>query len=202
MKFKDKKEAEVSIDVVDEKDLNSLITYINGLITENTFIYRDKDSLVTFDEEKLWLDRTMQNMKDGAQFYVVAKLDGKIIGSANIERGWMRERETGTFRFSVSNDYRDRGIGTKLVETGIRMAKEEMSLKTLISWIFADDEKAIYLAKKMGFVEAGRLPESVKYKDGYTDQILVYLSLDKIYNPQYGTGNVADEVVRNEDDIV
>jgi len=200
--FSSKGGKSVTIQAVAKTDLNSLLDFINGLIAEDTYIYRETDKPVTLEEEAQWLDNAMNQMGKGNQFYFVAKAEGRIVGVGNIIRGWMREQEQGRFRMSIAKDYREQGIGTEMMKMGIVIGKE-MSLKLLKSWLFADDEKAVYLAKKCGFVEGGKLPQSVRFKDGYTDEILMYCLLN-VYAPQYGTGSTSEgaEVDLGEDDIV
>lgn len=206
-KFNTKAGKEVILQVVAENDLELLLQFINDLIQEDTYIYRETDSPVTLEEEKTWLTNTMEEMKHNNQFYFVAKTEGKIVGVGNVVRGWMREREQGTFRMSIAKEYRDQGIGNEIIQVAIDNAKN-MGLRLLKGWIFADDVKALYLAKKMGFIETGRLPESIYYKNQYIDEILVYRKLDDIYMPEYGgtkkgeSEGVPIEIVRSDEDIV
>ena len=67
--FSSKSGESVSIQVVSESDLQALIDFINNLISEDTYIYRDTDKTVTEVEEKQWLENTMNEMKKGNQFY-------------------------------------------------------------------------------------------------------------------------------------
>ena len=144
----------------------------------------------------MWLSKTLEDIAHNDQFYFVAKADEKIVGVGNIVRGWMREREQGTFRMSIDKEYRDQGLGAEMTQIAIDSAKN-MGLRILKAWIFADDEKAIYLAKKMNFVEAGRLPQSI------------YRKLEDIYIPEYAgmkddeeTENIPVEIERSAEDIV
>ena len=194
----------MAIQVVAASDLNLLLDYINSLITEDAYIYRETDRPVTLEEEQAWLNHTIDLMNKGNQATYVAKADGKIVGVGNVTRGWMKEREQGRFRFSIAKDYRDQGIGGEMIEVGVDLARQ-MELKIIRGWIFSDDQTALYLAKKMNFVEGGKLPNSVKHKGHSLDQILVYRRLDEIYNPQYGVGSSQEtpsEVEITEEDIV
>lgn len=203
--FTNKYNKEVEIQTVQESDLELLLTFINGLIQEDTYIYRETDKPVTLEEERLWLQSTMQNMANNNQHYFVAKVDGRIVGVANVTRGWMREKEQGTIRLSVSKDYREQGIGTELLRLSIDVAKK-MDLRVLKGWLFADDSAALYISKKLGFVEVGRIPQSIRLKDGYTDEILMYRKLNDLYLPQYGIEEDVDDtptqLEKSEEDIV
>lgn len=208
--FTTKSGKEITLQIVEDSDLQLLLDFINRLIQEDTYIYRETDSPVTLDEEKLWLSKTLEDIARNDQFYFVAKADGKVVGVGNIVRGWMREREQGTFRMSIDKEYRDQGLGAEMTQIAIDSAKN-MGLRILKAWIFADDEKAIYLAKKMNFVEAGRLPQSIYYKESYIDEILFYRKLEDIYIPNYGglkdneeTENetAPSEIERSAEDIV
>ncbi len=201
-----KSNSEVIFQTISGADLSLLLNFINDLTSEDTFIYRESDKPITLEEEKVWLETALGAMKREEHFYFLAKMGGKVIGVCSIERGWMRERFRGTFRFSILKEYREQGIGNEMTKLGIEVA-ETMGLKILVGWVFADDEKAQYLAKKMGFIESGRLPQSVSFKDGFIDQVLLYRMLDKVYTPNYGNEaqDQSEEVVemeRTEEDIV
>lgn len=205
-KIKTKTGIEVIVQMLAESDLPLLVEFINELTSEDTYIYRDKDKPVTLDEEKEWLKNTIAAMDKDNQAYFVAKAEGKIIGGGNIIRGWMREQEQGRFRISIAKEYREQGVGTEMMQIGLEVAKE-MGLNLLHSWIFSDDSKGLYLAKKMGFIEAGKLPQSIRFKNGYVDQVLVYKKLDEEYNPKFGVKEeplveASKEIERMEDDIV
>ncbi|KKP85993.1 MAG: GCN5-related N-acetyltransferase [candidate division CPR3 bacterium GW2011_GWE2_35_7] len=196
--FVSKSGKEITLQVVEDNDLQLLLDFINRLIQEDTYIYRETDSPVTLDEERLWLSKTLEDIARNDQFYFVAKADNKIVGVGNIVRGWMREREQGTFRMSIDKNYRDQGLGAEMTQVAIDSAKN-MGLRILKAWIFADDEKAVYLAKKMNFIEAGRLPQSIYFKEKYIDEILFFRKLEDIYIPEYGGMKDSETGDENED---
>ena len=127
----------------------------------------------TIVEEKQWIQ---QHIDHPAQIVLVAELGGSIVGILNLENG-SRQRlsHVGSFGMSVQPVFREKGIGTALLQSLIRWAKENPVIEKLTLGVFATNQPAICLYKKMGFLEEGRQIRGIKIADGkYVDDILMY----------------------------
>ena len=114
--------------------------------------------------------RIMENPPD-AMTGIVALLDGRLIGSADVTQGKGRRSHTGHVGLSVHDDFHGRGIGTVLLAALIDAADNWLNLKRLELTVYVDNEPAIRLYRKFGFeVEGTRRSDA--FRDGrYVDSL-------------------------------
>ncbi len=75
----------------------------------------------------------------------------------------------GAFGMAVRDDYHGRGVGTALMVALIELADNWLNLHRLELEVFVDNEAAIHLYQKFGFVIEGRLADFA-FRDGeYAD---------------------------------
>lgn len=94
-------------------------------------------------------------------YHLVAEIDGELVGSVVVEPSAnLRRRHAGTIGIAVSGRRQRQGIGNALLMSVIDLADNWMNLLRLELNVFVDNEPAIALYKKHGFVVEGEL---VKY---------------------------------------
>jgi len=108
---------------------------------------------------------------------VVPAVDKKVVGICVISKKRFRESHIGDLGIGILRDYRGIGIGEKLIEKALEVAKEELGLKVVTLAVFEDNEIAIRLYRKLGFKEYGRLPKAVQYKGNLITKLLMYKEL-------------------------
>jgi hypothetical protein len=69
------------------------------------------------------------------------------------------------------------GLGKALAKLLIRIAKRDKRIKIISLGVFATNEKAINLYKKLGFRRVAVLPKRFKYKGRCIDEIRMDLEL-------------------------
>ena len=109
---------------------------------------------------------------------ILAEVDGAVAGLAGFDSVGGREkiRHRADFGISVDRQYWNLGIGTALMNACIECARaagyEQIELN-----VVAENELAIAMYEKAGFVEYGRNPRGFKSRlTGY--QELVYMRLE------------------------
>ena len=128
----------------------------------------------TVEQERKWIQA---HHDEPAHLALVAEVNGSLTGFLDFEKG-SRKRlaHQGTLQMSVRPEFREKGIGTALVQSLIGWAKENPAIEKVTLEVFATNEAAIRLYGKMGFVEEGRRVRHVKIADGeYVDVILMYV---------------------------
>lgn len=157
----------------DVVDLNVLVAKVFG----------SSDQVLTSPEEfeaSGGLDAQLQRIKHYSESIgkciFVAEIDRKLVGTIDFWNGYRKRIEhTGEFGMGVLPEYRDMGIGAKLIEVLLEWAKENPIIEKVKLGVFATNERAVHLYKKMGFVEEGRCVREVKMGDGtYIDVIEMY----------------------------
>jgi putative acetyltransferase len=96
---------------------------------------------------------------------IVAILDGKIIGTADLFREKGRRDHIGHIGMCVHDDFHGRGIGSCLMAALIDTADNWLNLRRLELAVYVDNAPAIRLYKRFGFeVEGTR--RAAAFRDG------------------------------------
>ena len=96
----------------------------------------------------------------------VAVADVRVVGSAVLRpRKNPRLAHTGDVGMTVHDDFAGRGIGGALMHKLVELADHYLSLRRLELTVTVDNERAIALYEKHGFVKEGRL-RGHKLRDG------------------------------------
>jgi RimJ/RimL family protein N-acetyltransferase len=135
---------------------------------------RDEDRLplarlyAAVAEERRWIgaEPPVDVEKRAASFeldgHFVAVEGGELVGQIFVGRSRHGFGEIGML---VARDRRGRGVGTALMEAAIGWAREQ-GLHKLSLDVFAHNEAAIALYRKLGFVEEGRRVKHYRRRNG------------------------------------
>ena len=147
--------------------------------TLNLIRYEDEWTM-TLEQEAAYLRKTEDDPKSlmlGAFIGDTLVGVGSFLPCAAVDRA----RHRASLGISILKAYWGRGIGTAIMQTLIdevkKTAAEQLELE-----VVAANERAIRLYERFGFVEFGRHPRKLKYRDGtYADMVLMMLDLrDKL----------------------
>lgn len=101
--------------------------------------------------------------------------DTVLVGIAGLAEKWAGYEKldhyvelTGMY---VAQPARGRGVGRALVEAVLNVAKESYEVVQL--YVTADNRPAVALYRACGFVEAGRLPGSIKVDGAAHDELIM-----------------------------
>ena len=110
---------------------------------------------------------------------ILAEVDGVIVGSAGMEGYGERykAKHRADFGIAIDQKYWGLGIGKALALACIKCAKqagyEQIELQAV-----ADNEKALELYRKVGYLEYGRNPKGFKSRiSGYQEIVMMRLEL-------------------------
>ena len=106
-------------------------------------------------------------------FMLAAFLDGELVGNCGVneisDRFKMRHRAS--LGISIKKKAWGLGLGTLLMEKALEQAKENGFTQVELG-VFADNDRARYLYRKLGFTEMGCIPKAFCLKDGtYRDEV-------------------------------
>ncbi len=88
-----------------------------------------------------------------------------------LERGWWRARGNSDYVIYLHQDYHNVGLGTAMTRSIVELAREEWLHRSGLS-VVADNEIAIRVYEKVGFVVEGRLMDAYFGDDGrYHDEV-------------------------------
>jgi RimJ/RimL family protein N-acetyltransferase len=105
-------------------------------------------------------------------------LDGKrIIGHGDIHRGTLKaNRHTAVLGLAVLRSSWGQGIGPALMERLLEWARQYRIEKVKLN-VFADNERAIALYRRFGFVEEGRERAEFRFGHQLVDNVIMARSL-------------------------
>jgi RimJ/RimL family protein N-acetyltransferase len=161
-------------------DLEEVTRYINELSRENTFI-RFSGEIIAREHELDYLSSIERDRKNGDKVSIGAFKGDRMVGSADVTREKMNRKRSlhvGIFGISLAKECRGEGLGRALAIHTLKKGVEEIpGLHMVVLQVFGINTVAIELYKSLGFVECGRVPNAIKHRDMYTDEVLMYKNL-------------------------
>jgi len=161
-----------TLDWLREDELSEVVEALNSVIREGKYLFMNNE-ITDMEEEHRWFERAA---REGMR-YLVAKVDGRVVGGASIHPHTEKRAHVAEFGIYIRRGYRNLGLGTTLTKEFIQIGKKE-GLEILQLSVYATNKRAFHVYKKCGYRESGRLTRDVKFLDGtYTDRILMELLL-------------------------
>ena len=139
----------------------------------------------TVDDEAVWFDRMMHRVLEGDEIFLVAEVDGHVVGSCSIDRvgaGPSSEQaHVGELGILVRKGTRGKGVGTTLLERSLAEARSRFELVYLT--VFSQNQGAQRLYRRFGFSVCGHLPRVVKRGGQYFDEERMVLDFGTSKDP-------------------
>lgn len=129
------------------------------------------------ENEVHWFTSLYREVLAGNAISLVAEEGGKVVGMCDVHRlrPGSEISHTGVLGIAIREGYRDRGIGKNLMSATLEACRGHFEIIVLA--VFAGNERALSMYKKLGFVEHGRLENAVRRGDRYFDEIHMHLQL-------------------------
>ena len=129
--------------------------------------------------------------------FLVADVAGKVVASSDATLRTGYESHVGGMGIVVKRSYRDVGIGTLLMRTQIDLAKKR-GLKILTLTVFASNEKAIYVCRKAGFVQTGKIAKKHFNYGACIDEVIMTKLTDESWCPTSSSTAPLSSFLRKE----
>jgi RimJ/RimL family protein N-acetyltransferase len=161
-------------------DAQPIIDYLAGLADEpyNNTSLSPGDRPFTLEAER----KLIAEMDAAVNSLMLLAVDsaGSVIGLATLEGGKRAAtRHEAVIGISLKPDWRNKGIGTAMMQALIDYARQNGILTRLELRVVTDNARGLHLYHKLGFVEEGR-HQMVLFKEGqYLDDISMALLLDE-----------------------
>jgi len=155
----------VSIRPVEDEDAPIVQRWMNHPDIFRAMDYEVPVSLADVCED---LERSR---REGRSFLIVA--EGRPVGRIGLNQFRQRDRIASLYCFIGEPECWGRGYARDAVATLLAYAFERMDLARVELWTLADNDRAIRVYERCGFVQEARLPER-SYKDGrWVDRIVM-----------------------------
>ena len=146
--------------------------------------HEETDFLLTYPEEITFTPETegrflQKKAENPGEAELVAEVDGEIIGLAGISAigTALKVRHRAQFGISIKKEFWGLGAGSALTKACAECAKRAGYLQLELE-VSSDNEAALALYRKEGFIEYGRNPCGFRNKSGeYQELVLMRLDL-------------------------
>jgi RimJ/RimL family protein N-acetyltransferase len=133
-------------------DAEAITNYVNVIGAEGKYVLRERATW-SIEEER----RTLAAADGRQSAFFVAEISGRLSGLISLARGrWAKDAHQANFGMSCLPACRGVGLGTALLVQGIAWARS-VGVRKLSLEVFATNDRAIALYRKMGFEEEARL---------------------------------------------
>lgn len=153
-------------------DAKDYIEYFNAA-------HRETDYLTTYPDEsqhdvEIMAEKLEKSRASKSDVEICAFVDGRLVGSAGINMVKNRDktRHRAEFGISIIKDYWGLGIGSELTKACIEAAKKAGYLQIELD-VVSENESAISLYRKYGFVEFGRNPKAFRTRQGQWQELVL-----------------------------
>jgi L-amino acid N-acyltransferase YncA len=153
--------------------LKNVIEYVNRNVSSGKFPKIATNELLTLNYAELWF----QKFKLGKQLYSVAVIDDEIVGVSHIDIFHGRRNHGGKLAITVDAEFRNKGIGSVLLENIIEQCRVN-GILLIRAEPTEDNKHMIHLLNKYGFKVDGRFRKAFHDDSGeYLDLIEYTLEL-------------------------
>lgn len=131
---------------------------------------------VSEPSEAFWIS---EMVRAGEHLVLVAEADGDVVANVlvTVDRGVATEH-IGVLSITVADGWREVGIGSELVAAAQRWAADR-GLRKLSLGVFPDNERAIAVYRKRGFVTEGLRRGQYRTGDAFRDEVLMAWFVDE-----------------------
>ncbi len=151
---------------ITENDIPQVAAVINSVAEERLYIANEGIKDIKLFKKHLW-----EQIQSGYWIFMVAELDGKIVGDFNLQIGSPSNRKHTAYIASLLiKEYRNLGIGSAMIQIATEKAKENNMEKLCLS-VFSSNIGAINFYKKCGFEMEGVLKKQFKIDGKYVDEV-------------------------------
>ena len=160
---------------VQKNDAENMIEYLSCVGGESDNLSFGEDSLALTPEKE---ERFLSGFISGKRGIMLVAVDGdKIVGNAIVERNKIsRYSHRGEVSLTVLKDYWGMGVGSELMQRLIFLSKNA-GIEILELDVRIDNERAIALYKKFGFLPVGYYDKYFKINGEYYGAYLMNLYL-------------------------
>jgi RimJ/RimL family protein N-acetyltransferase len=157
-------------------DAGSILYYVQKVCGESQFLtFGPGEFMLTDLEEKEIIKKS--NETDN-QLFMLGLINGKIISTLNFSGGQRpRIKHCGEFGMSVQRQFWGIGIGSLMLETLFSWAKNNGIIKKINLRVRTDNNRAISLYERSGFLKEGTIRKEIVIDGNFYDHYWMGLEL-------------------------
>lgn len=154
-------------------DVAQLVDIQLSVAEENFYMVTESNEFNPTVEEEI--QRIQESLDKPGNTLLTAEVNKDMIGFVEIEsEKKKRKAHIGALDIFIKEQWRETGVGSALMDTSLEWAEDNPLIEKVGLAVFANNERAIRLYKKLGFVEEGRRVKELKFNDEeYVDEVLM-----------------------------
>jgi ribosomal protein S18 acetylase RimI-like enzyme len=166
----------VSIRHVEINDAEKLLNCIKTYIPQSDYIPKfEQEIKLTIEQTKEWINTFLTNENS---LLLVAEYDSQIIGNIDLTGNRRKIMEhTAVIGMGMLKEWRNKGLGTALLEETIGWAKQNPILELIWLQVYTENKLGVRIYQKMGFEENGIIKNFFKKGDNYFDNLTMTMKV-------------------------
>jgi len=128
---------------------------------------------VPYPSHEYWRKRITDNPESA--YYLVAIIDQRVVGMANIDTfpNRPRRKHAGAIGICVHEEWQGKGVGAALMHAILDLADNWLNLTRIELEVFSDNEAAIHLYERFGFEVEGTLRQHAFRNGQFVDSTMM-----------------------------
>lgn len=168
---------DVTIREAEKKDAPNMLVYMKQVTAETDFLaFGVGDFTNTLQEEETFVE-TSRNAPN--KLALIAECGGRVIGVLSVSASSKeRLKHSGEFGVSVLKAYWGKGIGSILICEMLDWARTSGVIRKINLYVRSDNDQAISLYEKYGFVREGVFRRSFSIRGKFYDSLMMGILID------------------------
>jgi ribosomal protein S18 acetylase RimI-like enzyme len=151
-----------------QTDFEGLVDTIRDVTAEDTYVVAE-----TIAEQLLYEDAVNRHNTAESRVFFVATVDGEVVGWSHLDLPQLETlRSTAQLTVGVRSDYRDNGLGSRLVERALGWAEANGYRKVYNSVPMTNDEALAFLENR-GWETEGVRKDHYTIGDRHVDEVML-----------------------------
>ncbi len=158
------------------EDARAILEYVEEISGESDFLSFGPGEFGLSESEERDVLRKYQELEN--HLFILGLIEDRIITSLSFSAGHRpRNRHSGEFGMSVRQEYWGLGIGSFMLDALIEWARNRGIVRKINLRVRTDNQRAIQLYERKGFVNEGTIHKEIRLGDSYFDHHLMGLEL-------------------------
>ncbi|MCL4335426.1 MAG: GNAT family N-acetyltransferase [Candidatus Thermoplasmatota archaeon] len=151
-------------------DAKGIIDCMQGVMDEKIYLV---------SEYYLLTEKAQQDhIRSPDDLTLVCEHGKRIVGVLTLQRGiFKKNRHVGTLGIAITKGYRHMGLGTRMIKSAIKWAREQGIEKVCLE-VFSSNLNAIEAYKKIGFTVEGSKSRQFIIEGEYVDDVFMSYFID------------------------
>ena len=158
-------------------EAKELIRYVASVGGESDFLtFGAGEYKISLEQEIKFIHGSIETDN---QAILIGWVQNEIVGCVTFRAGkWQKVKHTGEFGVTVSKKNWGLGIGTLITEALLNWAQDSKIIRKINLRVRSDNDRAIAVYKKLGFIEEGKITREFYIDGEFFDNILFGLAID------------------------